>query len=152
MCDVLDGALVWAKNDIVDASYINTTSAVSAVLFGEHLLIAGDLTGEVTLGSGEPNETTLLVNVSVDDDGNVGRGRPYLAAYQPDGTLAWAKIFEENFILGDATVLSDDTLRVYGTFNTQIDLTLPGREPVSIEPGSDPALGVGLIVADVCPE
>jgi uncharacterized delta-60 repeat protein len=78
-----DGSLIWAKHSggpEHDRGFeIRTLSDNSTVVTGDFALLDG---GTATFGEGEPNETILT---------SKGRSEIFLARYNPDGTLAWAK-------------------------------------------------------------
>ncbi len=76
-----DGALVWARratNDNISAM----GWGVSALPDGVSYLV-GEFTNSVVLGPGEPNQTALTAPYAL-----------FLAKYQADGALAWAKPIE----------------------------------------------------------
>jgi len=77
-----DGALLWAKKaDGVGHVEGNSVAADGA----GNSVVTGWIYGTVTFGAGEANETTLTTNLShasIDI---------FVAKYNPDGTLLWAK-------------------------------------------------------------
>ena len=106
-----DGNLIWAKRaggSGGDVGYgITTLSDNSTVVTGYFGYLYG---GSATFGPGETNETVLTSS---------GRYDIFIARYNPDGTLAWAKRaggtgFEES---EGITVLSDNSIVVTGEFN-----------------------------------
>ncbi|MCX6647490.1 MAG: hypothetical protein NTY09_14185 [bacterium] len=70
----IDGSLTWAK--LAGC----TGNAITALPDGS-FVVTGGFSDTVILGSGEPNETTLISAGSIDI---------FLAKYIPDATLAWA--------------------------------------------------------------
>jgi hypothetical protein len=75
-----DGTLAWAKSANGDGTDLG--ESVACALNGSSL-VSGSFTGKTVFGKGEPNETELTAQ-SVDFD-------VFVARYNPDGTLAWAK-------------------------------------------------------------
>lgn len=75
----MDGDLVWATQaGGSDHDFGND----NAVLSDGSTLVTGQFRATATFGAGEVNETTLVSADSLDI---------YVAKYNPDGTLAWAK-------------------------------------------------------------
>ncbi|MCX6647279.1 MAG: hypothetical protein NTY09_13115 [bacterium] len=101
-----DGSLAWAKQAGVSSWYgitgITTLSDNSTVVTGEFF-------NETTFGPGEPNETVLIP---------AGFNDIFIARYNPNGTLAWAKrAGGPGFDVGSAiTALSDNSTVVTGYF------------------------------------
>jgi len=105
-----DGSLAWAKR-AGGASWdegfgITTLSDDSTVVTGRFGLDNG---GSATFGQGEPNET-ILTSAGVCDI--------FIARYNPDGTLSWAKRAggTSSECGYGITTLSDDSTVVTGTF------------------------------------
>ncbi|MEZ5963960.1 MAG: hypothetical protein R3F56_08965 [Planctomycetota bacterium] len=75
------GSLAWVKQagDLAE----DTATGVGALADGS-TLVFGTFVRTATFGFLEPNQTTLL-------SGQLGGERLFLARYQPDGSLAWAK-------------------------------------------------------------
>ncbi len=103
-----DGTLAWAKRsggtDWDEGNGITTLSDDSTV-------VTGCFEGTATFGEGEPNETDLVAD---------GDWDTFVARYNPDGTLAWAKRsggtdYEWGYSI---TTLSDDSTVVSGQFET----------------------------------
>jgi uncharacterized delta-60 repeat protein len=102
-----DGTLVWAKsaggNSIDYGLGVTTLSDNSAV-------VTGFFQESATFGSGEPNETNLT---------SAGNSDVFIARYNPDGTLAWAKsvggVFYNDIGYGITTLL-DNSIVVTGKF------------------------------------
>jgi hypothetical protein len=81
-----------------------------AVSSDDAVCIVGDVYEEVVLGEGEPNETTL-------GDADCTMTLMFLAEYEPDGSLSWAKQIGDcwNRAIGSASVaLSDGSVVVTG--------------------------------------
>ena len=74
-----DGTLVWAKR--AGGAGSDYGVGISSISDGSSI-VAGYFTDNAVFGAGEPRETTL-VSAGVDD--------LYIARYNADGTLAWAK-------------------------------------------------------------
>jgi len=102
-----DGTLAWAKS----AGGTSGDKAVGiTTLLDDSTVITGYFQGDAVFGAGEPNETILVA-----DYGNV----LFVARYNPDGTLAWAKRAggEANYKMGlGITALSDNSTVVTGYF------------------------------------
>jgi uncharacterized delta-60 repeat protein len=101
-----DGSLAWAKR--AGGTDLDQGTGI-AVLSDNSIVVAGEFTGSATFGEGEANETTLL---------SAGEGDVFIAHYNPDGTLAWAKraggiYFDYGFGI---TALSDNSIVVAGRF------------------------------------
>jgi hypothetical protein len=77
-----DGTLVWAKA-ITALDVHNIVYGVSALPSGE-VFVCGDYRGPAVFGPGDPNETLLYGDPEDDDDA-------YVAKYDADGALLWAK-------------------------------------------------------------
>jgi len=120
-----DGTLVWAKRaggdgyDITaDITTLSDDSVVVTGLFGSNCY--GNLES-ATFGEGEPGEVVLESNCSY--------GSFFVARYNPDGTLAWAKraygesSYNSEYTQRGAavTALSDDSVVASGVFgNTAV--------------------------------
>jgi uncharacterized delta-60 repeat protein len=74
-----DGTLAWAKSAPSDG--MDDTGFAVVALSDDSCIAVGQFMRDAVFGAGEPNETTLSAN---------GRGI-FLARYNADGTLAWAK-------------------------------------------------------------
>jgi uncharacterized delta-60 repeat protein len=101
-----DGTLAWAKS--AEGAGYDYSSGITA-LSDNSSVITGAFEGSAIFGSGEPNQTILTSG---------GGDQFFIARYNPDGTLAWAKCDGEvNQEFGDAiTALSDNTTVVTGAF------------------------------------
>jgi len=102
-----DGTLSWAKraggSNHDDQGYGNTT------LSDNSTVVTGRFEGTVTFGPGEPNQTILT---------SAGYRDIFIARYNPDGTLSWAKRAggtNNEYGLGIST-LSDNSTVVTGAF------------------------------------
>jgi uncharacterized delta-60 repeat protein len=102
-----NGSLIWAKR----AGGANYDRGIAITKLSENSVVAtGYFQGETTLGQGEPNQTTLI---SYDGSFDI-----FIARYNPDGTLAWAKragAEGEDIGLG-ITTLSDNSVVAIGYF------------------------------------
>lgn len=103
-----DGTLEWAKG--AGGATYDTGEAVTA-LSDNSTVVTGNFEGWATFGLGESNETIL--SSAGDDD-------IFVARYNPDGTLAWAKCAygykdDSGYSI---TTLSDDTTVVTGYYWT----------------------------------
>ncbi len=101
-----DGTLFWAKRaggTDWDYGYRITT------LSDDSTVLTGLFDDSVTFGEGEANETVLV---------SEGYNDIFVARYNPDGTLAWAKRSggTDNDIGRGITTLSDDSTVVTGWF------------------------------------
>jgi uncharacterized delta-60 repeat protein len=101
-----DGILAWAKG--AGGPYWDEGSAITT-LSDDSTVVTGRFQETATFGQGEPNQTQLST------DGHDG----FMARYNPDGTLAWAK--RTGATLGGQgsgiTALSDDSTVVTGYFS-----------------------------------
>ena len=101
-----DGTLAWAKS--AGGPNLDLGSGITS-LSDDSTVVTGSFTYSATFGEGEANETVLD-----SDDGSVF----FVARYNPDGTLAWAK--RAGSTGGDRgygiTTLSDDSTVVTGQF------------------------------------
>jgi uncharacterized delta-60 repeat protein len=101
-----DGTLAWAKRaGGVSGDYGFGIST----LFDNSTAVSGSFNGTATFGLGDPNETVLT---------SIGGSDFYIARYNSDGTLAWAKSaggtsLEEGHAI---TTLSDSATVVTGFF------------------------------------
>lgn len=99
-----DGTLAWAKRAGADVGYGITSFS------DDSTVITGYFSSTTTFGSGEPNETVLKSD---------GWGDIFVARYNPDGTLEWAK--RAGGTSSDRgygiTTLSDNSTVVTGLFS-----------------------------------
>jgi len=104
-----DGTLVWAKN----AEGINQDIGYSiATLSGDTTVVTGHFITEAIFGKGEPNEQTLTSDYGTD---------VFIAWYNPDGTLLWAKHAATGPDYNSArsiTVLSDNSTAITGPYKS----------------------------------
>jgi uncharacterized delta-60 repeat protein len=103
-----DGSLLWAKkigDDFQDKGF-----AITA-LSDNSIVVTGTFSGSVTFGPGEPDETVLTGNRDI-----------FIARYNPDGTLLWAKgAGASDYDCGAGiTTLSDDSIVVTGWFENTV--------------------------------
>ena len=124
-----DGTLAWAKRqggtELEKPLSITTLSGNSFVISG---LFGTQDVKPAIFGEGEPNETTLYT---------VGTDDIFIASYNPDGTLQWAR--RAGGILRDAgygiAALSDNSVVMCGSYGNGGD---PGEAPATFgegEPG-----------------
>jgi hypothetical protein len=109
-----DGTLAWVKCASGKPTYVEKYEAKAITsLSDDSTVITGKFIGPVTFGKGEPNETVLTPFHFYDI---------FIARYNPDGTLAWAKqadgACESNWNFG-ITALMDDSVVVTSTFLTK---------------------------------
>ncbi|TET37342.1 MAG: hypothetical protein E3J72_06235 [Planctomycetota bacterium] len=78
-----DGTFAWAKS--AGGTGIDIGEGVSVFPDGS-AVVTGYFNDNATFGLGEPGETTLVVT-----NPSFGRSDVFVAKYNPDGTLAWAK-------------------------------------------------------------
>jgi len=101
-----DGTLAWAKR----AGGTGTDSGFETTTLSDNsTVVTGRCSNFATFGEGEANETILVP---------YGYGDIFVARYNPDGTLAWAKSAGgETLNSGRGiTTLSDDSTVVTGSF------------------------------------
>jgi len=105
-----DGTLAWAKSaGGTDYTVSPQYSYGITTLSDDSTVVTGRFTGEATFGPGEPNQTVLTSD---------GPGDIFIARYNPDGTLAWAKraggsSYDEGYGI---TTLSDNSTVATGRF------------------------------------
>ena len=101
-----DGTLFWAKQ--AGGSGSDFGKGVTT-LSGNSTVVAGEFSGIATFGPGEPNETILT---------SAGGFAFFIARYNPDGTLVWAKQAggEYSGVMAKITTLSDNSTVVTGGF------------------------------------
>jgi len=97
-----DGTLEWVKSVNCDD---NSYGSLVTTLSDDSIIAVGDFQDIATFGEGEPNETVL--------DGSP-IGNVFMAHYNPDGTLAWAKLTEGLFLSNDTKIatLANDSIVV----------------------------------------
>ena len=101
-----DGNLVWAKG--AGGSGFDFGNSITAISDNSTVL-TGPFVGTATFGTGEINETVLT---------SAGGSDIFIARYNPDGTLLWAKrAGGSNYDYGSGiTTLSDNSTVVTGYF------------------------------------
>ena len=104
-----DGTLAWAKQAGGSIENHEMGNGVTT-LSDNSTVVTGRFYGLATFGHGEPNETILS---------SLGDSEIFIAKYNPDGTLAWAKSARgQSSDGGNAiTTLSDDSTVVTGWFS-----------------------------------
>ncbi|MCX6645352.1 MAG: hypothetical protein NTY09_03190, partial [bacterium] len=101
-----DGTLSWVKQ--AGGDYYNGSAGITT-LSDDSTVVTGQFWESATFGAGEPNETVL---------NSAGYGDIFIARYNPDGTLAWAKGAggaNDDYGYG-ITTLSDTSTVVTGYF------------------------------------
>ncbi len=88
----LDGTLLWTKSLTDSGTPHTSVSAICGSSGGDYFVVSGNFEGTAVFGEGEPNETTLQPAASDIplEYGEKDMGT-FIAKYNPDGTLAWAK-------------------------------------------------------------
>jgi hypothetical protein len=115
-CYKPDGTLKWAKRAVGQPTYNNEYTqrghAVTA-LSDDSIIVTGVFANKAIFGEGEPNETALVYDPYYWDI--------FIACYNPDGTLAWARRDGGNELEKSLaiTTLSDDSFVITGGFGTQ---------------------------------
>ena len=105
-----DGSLAWARQ--AGGTSEDNGRGVTA-LSDNSTVVTGGFKDSATFGPGEPNETVLT---------SAGSSDIFIARYNPDGTLAWAKRAggADYFMAGDTgygiTTLTDNSTVVTGVF------------------------------------
>jgi hypothetical protein len=104
-----DGTLAWAERAGGASSYADEGLGITT-LSDNSTVVTGNFYESATFGEGEPNQTVLT---------SAGTYDIFIARYNPDGTLAWAKraggASEYDYGYG-ITTLSDDSTVVTGVF------------------------------------
>ena len=103
-----DGSLVWARHaGGTEADYAGAIAAFP----DDSTVVTGTFDDSATFGEGEPNETVLTAEWLAGPE-------IFIARYNPDGSLAWAKQaggYHSEDVHG-VTTLSDDSFVVTGDF------------------------------------
>jgi uncharacterized delta-60 repeat protein len=120
-----DGALMWAKR--AGSEYFDEGRGIIA-LSDDSIVVTGYFEYSATFGEGEPNQTVLT---------SAGSADIFIARYNPNGTLAWAKCAGgEYYDEGRGiTALSDNSTVVTGSFD--VIATFGEGEPNETILGSD---------------
>lgn len=102
----LDGTLAWAKRA---GGLSQDVSQGITTLSGNSTVITGWFNDSIVFGDGEPNQTILT---------STGREEIFIARYNPEGILAWAKRAggTDRDFSEDVTTLSDDSTVATGFF------------------------------------
>ncbi len=105
--NVVSGTLMWSKDA---GGPSDDVGYAVATLSDDSTVVTGCFSGTATFGEGEPNETTLS---------SAGSQDIFLARYEPDGTLVWAK--RAGGTGSDAAravaALPDDSIALTGRFS-----------------------------------
>ena len=119
-----EGTLTWWKT--VAGSGNGSGSAIAALPNGS-ALVTGYFAATVTFGPGEPNQTVLS---------SAGDSDIFVAKYNPDGSLAWAKRAGGDGYMGDAgygiAALSDGSAVVTGYFHDAATFGLGETNEVTV--------------------
>jgi uncharacterized delta-60 repeat protein len=106
--------LIWARSAGGPFNGIELGYAITT-LSDNSIVVTGIFFESATFGAGEPNQTIL--------SSDVGYSASFIARYNPDGTLAWAKraggaVYSPDFIVNCSgiTALSDNSTVVTGKF------------------------------------
>jgi uncharacterized delta-60 repeat protein len=114
-----DGSLAWAKS--AGGASASAGGYGITTLSNNSTVVTGRFSESVTFGPGEPNQTDLT---------SAGDFDIFIARYNPDGTLAWAKRAEGasgNDVGNGITTLSDNSTVVTGMFS--VSATFGQGEP-----------------------
>ncbi|MCX6646528.1 MAG: hypothetical protein NTY09_09245, partial [bacterium] len=103
-----DGSFIWVKQI---GAVISPWSNSITVLSDDSIAVTGSFYESTKLGAGEPNETNLT---------SVGGWDTFIARYNADGSLIWAKSAggPDNDKGNAVTVLSDNSTVITGYFNS----------------------------------
>lgn len=101
------GNLIWAKS--IGTTSVGRGKAITT-LSDNSTIVIGHFYGTATFGEGDPNETILI--------SKAGRKDIFIARYNPDGTIAWAKRAggESEEECSSITTLSDSSTVITGFF------------------------------------
>jgi uncharacterized delta-60 repeat protein len=104
-----DGTLAWAKRACGDCGVATAGHGIT-MLSDNSTVVTGQFSGSATFGPGEPNQTVLT---------SAGIENVFIARYNQDGTLAWAKLAEgaSRGFSDEITTLSDNSTVVTGSFS-----------------------------------
>jgi uncharacterized delta-60 repeat protein len=125
-----DGSLMWAKR--AGGTYADAGTAITT-LSDNSVVVTGGFRETAVFGQGEPNETVLISEAIGETICNM-----FIARYNPDGTLAWAKrAGGKDWVVGyGVTALSDDSTVVTGHF-VDIEVFGPGEPNETILVSAD---------------
>ncbi|MCX6646530.1 MAG: hypothetical protein NTY09_09255 [bacterium] len=116
-----DGTLKWAKS--AGGSHSDKCNGITA-LSDDSMVVTGTFTDSIIFGVGEPNETTLTANGT-----NI-----FIARYNPDGTLVWAKNGASHYVKPyGITTLLDDSIVVTGDFQNSTTFGLGEPNETELE-------------------
>ncbi|TET39216.1 MAG: hypothetical protein E3J72_00815 [Planctomycetota bacterium] len=104
-----DGTLAWAKGDSAAGRGGAIGRGICTLPDGSSIVI-GEFACSTTFGVGEGNETSIT--------SSVGGWDIFIAKYNPDGTLAWAKSAGGTMVDDSVgiSILPDNTAIIIGTF------------------------------------
>jgi uncharacterized delta-60 repeat protein len=134
LCDIFvaqynpDGTLGWAKR--AGGSAVDYGKGITA-LSDNSTVVTGHFKTTAVFGPGEPNQTYLT---------SAGNADLFVARYNPDGTLVWAKRAGGKALYGDhgygITSLSDDSTVVTGDFYESATFGLGEKNQVVLTCGT----------------
>jgi len=105
-----NGTLAWAKRAGGTGGFWGDNGGYGVTAFPDNsIVVTGTFGGSATFGPGESNQTILT---------SAGRSDIFVARYNPDGTLSWAKRAGGEFVDKSCaiTALSDNSTVVTGNF------------------------------------
>jgi hypothetical protein len=114
-----DGTLAWAKSVSPATSAPIEAEAVDALPDGSSIVV-GEFGDQTTFGAGEASQTTLTTN---------GGATPFIARYNADGTLAWARSVVQNNYGYFRVVAISGELALTGAQLTANDSLFGANEP-----------------------
>jgi hypothetical protein len=128
-----DGTLAWVKSMGHAENDILCQASTVTPLTDRSVVVAGYWSWQATFGEGEPNETVLT---------SVGTADTFIARYDSDGSLAWAKdagSSSQAMFCGQIKALSDDSIVLLGTYigTATFGKGEPNETALPVSKGSD---------------
>ena len=101
-----NGTLIWAKRS--GGSNFDISKGITT-LSDNSTVVVGSFNGSSIFGPGDTNQTVLI---------SLSKSDTFIARYNPDGTLAWAKCLggASDYWSSDITTLSDNSTVISGCF------------------------------------